>query len=206
MRLAAAWALAPLALPAAGPLVFDQPELAGISGFRAFWDRPVVLAADGPVLETQRTPGGTGPNAIWSPAKREGGAKPGAIVFDAVHRSVLVRFPGSARQIADALGKGSAVEKVELVLPHRATELWAEGYSEPPGMSFLGDSWEKKQPRWHAVAWALRQPWTAGPERGPTFNASANGIGYWKHFGAQDDTADRFPKQFGPAEVSEQSP
>ena len=186
--------------------MFEQPQLAGISGFRAFWDLPVVLAEDGLVVETKRTPGGTGPNAVWSPTKREGGAKPGAIVFDAVHRSVLVRFPGSAQRIADVLGKGSAVEKVELVLPHRATELWAEGYAEPPGMSFLGDSWEKRQPRWHAVAWALRQPWVADRERGPTFNASVNGVAFWKMFGAQDEGEDRFPKQFGPAEVSEQSP
>ena len=161
---------------AAETLVFDQPQLAGISGFREFWDTPVVLAGDGPVLETKHEPGGVGPNAVWAPTKRDDGTKPGAIVFDAVHRAVLVRFPGSAQRIADGLRKGFAVEKVELVLPHRATELWAEGYAEPPGMSFLGDAWVKKQPRWHAVAWALRQPWTADRERGPTFNASVNGV------------------------------
>ena len=176
--------LTPLALTAAEPLVFEQPQLAGISGFRAFWELPIVLAEDGLVVETKRTPGGTGPNAVWSPAEREGGAKPGAIVFDAVHRSVLVRFPGSAQRIAEALGRSFAIEKVELVLPHRATELWAEGYAEPPGMSFLGDSWAGKSPRWHAVAWALRQPWTADGQRGPTFNASVNGLAYWKHFDA----------------------
>jgi hypothetical protein len=198
--------LTPLALSAAETLVFEQPQLAGISGFRAFWDAPIMLAEDGLVVETQRTPGGKGPNAVWSPAKREGGAKPGAIVFDAVHRSVLVRFPGSAQRIADAIGNGSAVERVELVLPHRVTELWAEGYAEPAGMSFLGDSWEKKKPRWHAVAWVLRQPWTADRERGPTFNASVNGVAFWRMFGARDEGEDRFPIEFGPAEVSEQSP
>ena len=40
-------------------------------------------------------------------------------------------------------------------------------FAEPPGMSFLGDTWEKKKPRWHAVAWALHQPWMADRERGP---------------------------------------
>ena len=30
----------------------------------------------------------------------------------------------------------------------------------------------------HAVAWALRQPWIADRERGPTFNASVNGLAY----------------------------
>jgi len=191
---------------AAETLAFDQPQLAGISGFRAFWDTPIVLSEDGPVVETQHNPGGTGPNAVWAPARRDGGSKPGAIVFDAVHRSVLVRFPGSAQRIADSVRKGFAIEKAEFILPHRATELWAEGYAPPPGMSFLGDSWAKKSPRWHAVAWALRQPWVADSQRGPTFNTSINGLAYWKHFGAQDQEEDRFPQRFGPAEVSSQSP
>lgn len=199
--------LAPVVLEAAPTtLICDQPQLAGISGFRAFWDTPIVVAADGPMVETKRNPGGAGPNATWSPDNREGGTKPGAIVFDAVHRSVLVRFPGSAQRIAEALRQGFAVEKVELVLTHRATELWAEGYAEPPGMSFLGDAWEKKQPRWHASAWALRQSWIADRDRGPTFNAAVNGLAYWRQFGAQDEDADRFPTQFGPVEVSAHSP
>jgi hypothetical protein len=202
----AALVLAPAAWAANEVLVLDQPQVAGISGFRAFWDTPVVLSGDGLVVQTQHTPGGTGPNAVWSPAKREGGAKPGAIVFDAVHRSALVRFPGCAQRIAEALRKGFAVEKAELVLPHRATELWAEGYAEPPGMSFLGDAWAKRAPRWHVVAWALRQPWNADTLRGPTFNASVNGATCWKHFGAQDTNEDRFPQQLEPTEVSAQTP
>ena len=204
--LLAAFVLMPTISAGSEVMVFDQPQVAGISGFREFWDTPVVLAEDGPVVETQHTPGGTGPNAVWSPAKRDGGGKPGAIAFDAVHRSVLVRFPGSAQRIADQLRKGFAVEKAELLLPHRATELWAEGYADPPGMSFLGDSWSNKKPRWHAVAWALRQPWIADPVRGPTFNASVNGTAYWKHFGARDESEDRHPQQLGPTEVSEHSP
>lgn len=190
----------------ASTLTFEEPQLAGISGFRAFWDTPIVLAEDGLVVESKHNPGGTGPNAIWAPAGRDGGAKPGAIVFDALHRSVLVRFPGSAQRIAEELSKGFAVAKFELVLPHRATELWAEGYAEPPGMSFLGNSWEEKKPRWHAIAWALRQPWIEDRERGPTFNASVNGLAFWKQFGAQDESEDRFPQRFGPTEVSVHAP
>jgi len=66
--------LAPVA-PTRGAerLTFDQPQLAGISGFRAFWDTPVVLAGDGLVVETKHTPGGTGPNAVWAPGQRDGG-------------------------------------------------------------------------------------------------------------------------------------
>ena len=116
---------------AAESLSLDQPQLAGISGFRAFWDTPIVLAGEGLVVETKHTPGGTGPNAVWAPEQRGGGTQPGAIVFDAVHRSVLVRFPGSAQRIADEVRQGFAIEKVVLDLPHRATELWAEGYAEP---------------------------------------------------------------------------
>jgi len=198
--------LTPLAVADDEVMVFDEPQVAGISGFREFWDTPVVLNEDGLVAQTEHNPGGTGPNAIWSPAKRDGGEKPGAMVFDAVHRSLLVRFPGSAQRIGETLRKGFAVEKVEVLLPHRATELWAEGYAQPPGMSFLGDSWTKKKPRWHAVAWALRQPWIADARRGPTFNASVSGTAYWKHFGAQDESEDRHAKRFGPAEVSQQSP
>ncbi len=186
-------------------LTFDQPQLAGISGFRAFWDAPVVLGADGLIVETKHSPGGTGPTAVWSPDQGTGGAQPGAIVCDVVHRSVLVRFPGSAQRIAEELRQGFAVEKVELVLSRRATGLWAEGYSLPPGMSFLGDTSEIRPPRWHAVGWALRQPWIANRERGPTFNASVHGIAHWKHFGAQDEGEERFPRPFGPVEVSAQS-
>ncbi len=119
-------------LRAAETRTFDRPQLAGISGFRAFRDTSVLIAENGLVAETKHSPGGAGPNAVWLLAKRDGGLKTGAIVFDAVHRSVLVRFPGSAQSIADTLRKGFAVGKFELVLPHRATELWAESCAAPP--------------------------------------------------------------------------
>ncbi len=198
----AALAVIPSASPAAETVLLEQPQLAGISGFREFWDTPVVLADGGLVVETVHTPGGTGPTAVWSPAKRDGGAKPGAIAFDAVHRSLLVRFPGAAEKIAAKLGAGLAVQKAELILPFRAAELWPEGYLEPAGMSFLGDAWAKDSPRWHAVAYALRKPWFADAQRGPTFNAAVNGQLFWAKYGAQDLRQDRYERQFGPAEVS----
>ena len=185
-------------------LTLDQPQMAGISGFRAMWDTPVVLAEDGATNFIARGTFGSSPSAIWSPAKREGGTKPGGLVFDAVHRSLLVRFPDAAERIAEQLGKGYDVEKVELVLPFRDTEFWPEGYADPAGMSFLGDLWVKNPPRWHAIAYALRKPWITNPTNGPTYNAYVNGTGFWAKYGAQDETKDRFPKQFGPAEVSHQ--
>ena len=187
-------------------LTIDQPQTAGISGFRAMWDTPVVLSTDGAVEQVDKGNFGKALSAIWSPARRDEGARPGALVFDAVHRSLLVRFPGAARQIADALANGYTIQKVELALPFKGTELWPEGYDEPAGMSFLGDAWAKSTPRWHAIAWALRKPWQADPQTGPTFNAYIYGVGYWKKFGAQDTTADRFPQQFGPEEVSANHP
>ena len=69
-------------------------------------------------------------------------------------------------------------------------------------MSFLGDAWAKDSPRWHAVAYALRKPWLADAQRGPTFNAAINGQLFWAKYGAQDLRQDRYEKQFGPAEVS----
>lgn len=187
-------------------LTFTHPQMAGISGFRAMWDTPVVLAEDGTTEMRDRGEYGKGLLAMWDPAKRQNGALPGAPVFDAVHRSLLVRFPGMAAAIAEHLTRGYAVQKVELVLPFRDTELWPEGYADPAGLSMLGDLWARVPPQWHAVAWALRRPWVADPQLGPTFNASLNGAGNWTKYGAQDTETDRYPRQFGPTEVSCQQP
>jgi len=128
--------------------------------------------------------------------------KPGAPVFDAVQRGLLVRYPGAAEKIAAAMTAGNTVQKVEIVLPFVDTEYFPMDYQMPDGMSFMGDLWVKNPPQWHAVAWALRKPWKADAKVGPTFNANVNGVSFWRHFGAQDETTDRFPTQFGPAEVS----
>ena len=92
-------------------LTFDQPQCAGISGFRTFWDQPVVLADGG---ATQVVYGAS--LAVWRTNA------PGALVFDAAHRSLLVRFPDVADRVAAALKTNKlAVAKVELVLPFRDT-------------------------------------------------------------------------------------
>jgi hypothetical protein len=166
--------LALLAPVFAQPLVltFDQPQTAGINGFRKWWDTP----------------------------------QPGALVFDAVHRGLLVRFPGSAEAIAAKLKDGFTVQKLELVLPFEKTDRGT--YNGAPDsyadrMSFGGvENYAKTNPQWHALAWPLRRPWTADKDAGPTFNAYLNGAGYWAKYGAQDETLDRFPMQFGPTEVS----
>ncbi len=199
-----AFALVAITALADDPIVvtIDAPQTAGISGFRAFWDTPVVLSADGATTMVDKGGFGKAVSAVWAPAKRGDGKTPGALVFDGIHRSLLVRFPGVAKAIIEQQGKGNLITKAELILPFKGTELWPEGYAEPPGMSFLGNQWANSKPRWHAVAWALRKPWVADATNGPTYNAYINGAGYWKKYGAQDEKEDRYPTQFGPAEVS----
>lgn len=177
-------------------LVIDGPEMAGISGLRAYWDRPVVVAEDGATRMSDKGSSGKGLVADWSTEK------PGAPVFDAVHRSLLVRFPGAAEKIGEALKKGQVIQKAEIEFAFVDTEFFPMDYSDPAGMSFMGDLWVKKPPRWHAVAWPLRQPWKADLQLGPTFNASVNGRRYWTHFGAQDEKSDRVGMTFGPTETS----
>jgi len=138
----------------------------------------------------------------WYPDKKsqDKAGEPGPIIFDAVHRSLLVRFPDAAEKIAAGVRKGMAAVKLEVELPFKGTEKLARGYKEPT--SFVGRNWEELKPRWHAVAWALRKPWQADRKLGPTYNAYINGAAYWKKYGAGDTEHDRHAQQFGPAEVS----
>lgn len=194
---------APPAAPAGSEtLVLEGAECAGISGFRADWDRPIPLAADGATRVL--SPGekfGSSPVAVWDDP-----VKPGAIACDAVHRSLLVRFPGAAERIAEAIGQGKAIVRAEIVLPYKGTELFPPQYYGPTGLSFLGDLWVKQEPRWHAVAWALKQPWISDRELGPTYNAYINGAGYWVGFGARESGKDRISKYFGPAPLDKERP
>ncbi len=217
--LAAALLLTPELL-AAEPLVIAEPECAGISGLRPFWDRPVVLREDGATMELNRGDLLKGTAAIWAKdldwhngycqymevvdpnyKVKPWDQSPGAIAFDAVHRSLLVRFPGCAQKIADEIAKGRSVVKLELLLPFRTAELMSIGYEAPS--SFVGDMWDKQVPHWHAQAWRLRRPWKADNAMGPTYNDSCKGKVSWAKYGAQDEKSDRFPKFFGPVEVSQ---
>src|SRR6185312_9837513 len=53
---------------------------------------------------------------------------PGGTTMDAVHRSVLLRFPGAADRIADLLRAGRVLLKAELVLRFASTEIVPDGY------------------------------------------------------------------------------
>jgi len=187
-------------------LELDQPQTAGISGFRVLWNEPIVLSAEVEPPTIKTYPFGPGPQASWMPQARVQTAGRGALVFDAVHRQMLVRFPEAAKRIADRLRQGAAIDKVHIILPYRDVELLPPDYTPPAGGSFIGSKWADNPPRWHAVAWALRKPWHADAETGPTYNAYFNGTGYWEKYGAADETHDRYPQQFGPTEVSHEQP
>ncbi len=191
-------------------LVFDTPQCAGMSGFRSHWDRPIPVAEDGERVVKDEKIKDRGQTAVW------GGVSPGPLAFDAVHRSLLVRFPGAAEKIATALAAGRAIAKAELVLPYLDEELWptgsggadypcADGYRYR--MNWDCDTlYRAQRPSWHAVAHLLRKPWQADARIGPTYNAAVNGAVYWKRFGASDPAEDRFPVPLGPVEVSSYKP
>ena len=194
-------------------LTLEDPQMAGMSGFRAMWDQPTVLAADGAMVVKNKQGAESGPTAVWAPSLRKD--RPGAIAFDAIHRSLLVRFPEAAERIAGQIDQGFRLTKLELVLPLKHTEHEPPGdlnFADPAGgYSYrlnwgVGALWAKRPPQWHAVAWALRKPWAAGAETGPTYNAYVHGAGYWAKYGAADDRHDRFPARFGPTEVSFKQP
>jgi len=204
VALAATLATGSLAM-AQETLVFDQPECAGMSGLRAHWDMPIPVAEDGARAQVDNVVKDRSQTAIWD------GENPGPLAFDAVHRHLLVRFPGAAEKIAEALAGGQAIAKVELVLPYLDEELWPTGggadFPVPDGYRYrmnwgVAEMYRERRPNWHAVAHVLRKPWAADPAMGPTYNAAINGAVYWERFGASDTTEDRFPERLGPAEVS----
>lgn len=125
---------------------------------------------------------------------------PGLKTADAVHRSLLLRFP----EAAEALAKGGAIKKAEVVFDYEGFENGPAGYTvRGPTKTAL----EANAPQWHYVAWALRRPWSAAKGAPvPTFNAWLDNAGYWKKYGAQDEVEDRFPTKFGPVELSEKNP
>ncbi|MHC5058416.1 MAG: hypothetical protein ACYTKD_27480 [Planctomycetota bacterium] len=200
--------------PAPEPPLADGPEtaveiaraeVAGMSQFRAHWDAPLVLSEDAPVRVWDKKLTDRGGTAEW-----KAGAEANPICFDALNRMLLVRFPDSAERIAREVRAGKAVKRLEVVLPFVDEELWPPGRPDWPGpenyayrMNWNVDRmWRAHRPKWHAVAWALRRPWHADPDTGPTLNASVAGAVYWKEWGARDVEHDRYPKRFGPTPVN----
>jgi len=129
---------------------------------------------------------------------------PNSKTFDAIHRSVLLRFPGAARKIKDRLDKGFRIAAAGIELSYNGYETHPEGYLVRDGLG--GKKWEQDPPRWHIIMWPLRRPWRADANLGPTFGASIKGVVSWTEPGAMSETSDRFPVQLGPSELSHSSP
>lgn len=127
----------------------------------------------------------------------------GGKTFDAVHRSVLLRFPTAAEDIANLLRKGRVLAKAELSLRYGGYEIVPEGYTCRDGLG--RQIWTDDPPTWHVRAWPLRQPWVADASNGPTFNASINGRRYWARYGAGDAARDRLVDLLEPQELSRQA-
>jgi hypothetical protein len=109
---------------------------------------------------------------------------PGGTTMDAVHRSVLLRFPTAADEIADLLRSGHVLSRAELVMNFAGTEIVPEGYFCRDGLG--RKIWTENPPSWHVRLWPVRHPWKSDKERGPTFNASVNGKRYWARYGASE--------------------
>ena len=127
----------------------------------------------------------------------------GGRTVDAVHRSVLLRFPGAADAIAGVLRRGKILVKAELVLAYDGYEIVPEGYTCREALG--RKAWTENPPTWHVQAWPLRQTWAAHAERGPTFNASENGRRFWGRYGATDPERDRHVDLLEPQELSLQA-
>jgi hypothetical protein len=124
----------------------------------------------------------------------------GGGTVDAVHRSVLLRFPTAADQITDFLRAGRVMLRAELALTYGDYEIVPQGYLCRDGMG--RGPWTNNPPNWHIDAFPLRQAWKADRERGPTFNASVNGVRYWARYGASDGQRDRLFGALEPQELS----
>ena len=83
----------------------------------------------------------------------------GGRTVDAVHRSVLLRFPDAADTIAILLRKGKLLIKAELSLQYDGYEIVPTGYTCREGLG--RKLWTENPPTWHVHAWPLRQPWIA---------------------------------------------
>jgi hypothetical protein len=127
----------------------------------------------------------------------------GERTVDAVHRSVLVRFPGSAEVIRAALAAGEKIVSAEIQLDFAGTELEPRNYLVRHGLGM--EVWQKDPPSWHIVAVPLRQPWIADPELGPTYASRVNGREPWGALGATSPTLDRFAVILPPVELSTRS-
>ena len=155
--------------------------------------RAMAQGRDGDVFEIPKHETATIDGRQWDTPM------PGGMTVDAAHRSVLVRFPTAADDIADLLSRGRVLVRAELALGYGGYEIMAEGYlCREAGRK----AWTDDPPTWHIHAWPLRRAWAADKTNGPTYNASVNGRRYWTRYGATDQTHDRHADLLEPQELS----
>ncbi|PTM41762.1 hypothetical protein [Bosea sp. 124] len=128
---------------------------------------------------------------------------PGGASFDAVHRTVLLRFPGAAEAIKARLDTGLSLAKAVVTLDYVRHESRPSGYTLRDAMG--AKLWATSAPRWHVVAHALRQPWSTHGTFGPTGRYRVRLLHPWGKVGASDPKRDLKPETIGPAELSETS-
>jgi hypothetical protein len=157
----------------------------GVAAVRAQSDSKIVEIADN---ETATIDG-----RLWDKPFVGGGT------VDAVHRSVLLRFPQLAGRIAAALDGGCAIARAELLVAYDGYELVPLDYACRPAVG--RKLWTEDPPTWHIQAWPLLRPWFADPALGPTFNASVNGHRFWSLYGAAG-AGDRLSGLLAPQELS----
>lgn len=125
---------------------------------------------------------------------------PDELFFDAVHRFLLVRFPGFAAEVHAAMSDGFEISSARLVLNWQRQE-----FQRVAGYAWRGnDLADHGPPIWHVQAWALQHPWYADAERGPTWNAWIKDAGWWSVGGALG-AGDRFQPAFAPAALNERN-
>ena len=125
------------------------------------------------------------------------------LFFDAVHRFLLLRYPGCAEAIQQKLAAGHRLVSAKLVMQFEKQE-WMRA-----GMGYHHRSWPlkgKPVDQWHGQVWLLRHAWTNDSKLGPTWNAYINGAGFWTAGGGWDGKEDRSGGPLGQALLSEEHP
>ena len=148
----------------------------------------LVLRFDGPVWAIVNA-------RRWDETRQNWQDDPKQMYFDAVHRFLLLRFPGCAETVHAKLREGYRMQSAALSMAWAGQD-WAalKGYSSRQWvMTRAGLA----PAHWHARAYALLRPWTDDADVGPTWNAYVNGAGWWRQGGGRCGGVDRSRKPLG---------
>lgn len=178
------WALAALGLATAQPAPAE--------------DDPTALRLDEPVTAIINARAADQTTVEWQ-------APDDALYFDAVHRSLLLRFPGAAERIAHRVRKGQRVASATLTLTWVDQELRRTRGYRGRGWAIPGidDEDEPVDPGWHARAWLLKKPWDDHYAWGATWDEAIEGAMPWDEPGALAKGKDRGEEPVAIARIGE---